>query len=368
MELSLHEIVTKVDILGWPDFHYECKFKPQQMPRGKLQFRLKWSPKPQPETAKLNFFLIFDNPAVNYHKTLAQKAVTQITGSDVRTRRISILNYEVVEFADPNVVEGQLGQYHMTDQIGEGGYAIVRKGFCTQSNKPVAVKVLKTDVIEDSIAKITREIEILLVVDYEYCVSVIEARVTKDAIYIVMEFLSGGDLLDAIVKEGFFTEPQGKKIIGDILNGLGYLHESGICHRDLKPENILHDKENDTWKIADFGCATYCKPEPVMSGFEGTIQYMAPELFTTPDTYTNVIDLWATGVICYVVLSGYFPWQGQSEHEIQEAICSQSVIFYSPEFDGIGDVAKDFMRQLLEADPTKRLVIEKARQHHWMLQ
>jgi len=308
---------------------------------------------------------------VTYHKTLAQKAVTlyQDDGDGVeRNKRPSNLSYDVVEFADPNVVEGQLAHYQLTEQIGEGGYAVVRKGHNKTTNKPVAVKVLKTDVVEDSIAKITREIQILHVIDFEYCVSVIESRVTKDAIYIVMEYLSGGDLLDAIIRaeRGFFQEAQGKRILKHIITGLGYLHESGICHRDLKPENILHDKEHDTWKLADFGCATWCSPDPQMRGFEGTIQYMAPELFTA-ETYTNVIDLWATGVITYVVLSGYFPWQGQSEHEIQEAICSHNIIFYSPEFDEISDSAKDFMRQLLEADPTKRLTIDKAKQHQWIV-
>jgi len=308
-----------------------------------------------------------ENPSVIYHKTLAQKASTLLLSNrgTPRTARQTI-SHDIVEFADPNVVEGLLAHYHMAEQIGEGGYAIVRRAINLSNKLPVAVKVLKTDIKEDSLAKITREIQIIHIVDFEFCVTAIESRVTKDAIYIVMEFLAGGDLLDAIVKVGSFPEQHAKKIIHNILAGISYLHEIGICHRDLKPENVLHDLDTDTWKIADFGCSTWCAPEPEMKGFEGTIQYMAPELFTSPESYTKVIDLWAAGVVTYVVLSGLFPWQGQVDAEIQEAICSNNLVFYSPEFDGISSSAKDFIHRLLEPEAPKRLTIEMALSHPWI--
>jgi len=150
------------------------------------------------------------------------------------------------------------------------------------------------------------------------------------------------------------------------LCGLAYLHNTGICHRDIKPENILHDVEKQIWKIADFGSAILCSPGGFeLTGFEGTLQYMAPEVFLS-ERYSMAIDIWSMGVLCYVTLSGYFPWQGQTDAEIQESITSQPITFYSPEFDNISDEAKEYMKKLLEIDPTKRCNIQVAQSDPWI--
>uniref|UniRef100_A0A6B2LEV1 non-specific serine/threonine protein kinase n=1 Tax=Arcella intermedia TaxID=1963864 RepID=A0A6B2LEV1_9EUKA len=218
----------------------------------------------------------------------------------------------------------------------------------------------------DAIALITREIQILHLVENTSCVSFIESRETNESIYIVMEYVGGGDLLDAILDAQGFTEPQSAKAVRDILRGLDYLHNTGICHRDMKPENILYHPELDVWKIADFGCATlFNTNSPYMTEFEGTIQYMAPEILVG-DKYTKSVDIWATGVITYVSLSACFPWEGKTDAEVQESIMSYRIKFYSPEFDNISPDAIGFILRLLEMNTEKRITLEAALNHPWM--
>jgi len=347
------------------DLTYECKHKASTSPKGILRFLMKWTPKAHPQIKKIEYNSIIDSPNVTYHKNLAIKVAT-ILKKDYQHKESQGL-YHVPEFQDSHIVEGRYDKYSLDQKIGEGAYAVVNKAFCYKTNKPVAIKEMKTNVSEENYDKIRREIQILFIVDFENCVSMLDNVETKDSIFIIMEFISGGDLLDAIVSQGRFTEPQTKRVLMDVLLGLTYLHNTGIVHRDIKPENILHDLEKGIWKIADFGSAVLCTQNGCeLTGFEGTLQYMAPEVFLS-ERYSMAIDIWSMGVLCYVTLSGYFPWQGQTDAEIQESITShEPIIFYSPEFDTISNDAKEYMKRLLESDPTKRCNILTAKSDHWI--
>jgi len=165
---------------------------------------------------------------------------------------------------------------------------------------------------------------------------------------------------------GGFDEPRAARAISDILHGLDYLHNTGICHRDMKPENVLYHPEQEVWKIADFGCATlFTEQNPFMHDFEGTIQYMAPEILLG-EKYTKSIDVWATGVISYVSLSACFPWEGRTDAEVQESIMRYKIKFYSPEFDNVSSDAVSFILRLLEMNIDKRITVEGALNHVWI--
>jgi len=275
---------------------------------------------------------------------------------------------EIVTFADPNVVEGMQGKYSLGDVLGEGGFAVVKIATNTSTKEKVAIKIIAKVIQADTeaINIITREIQILHLVEHQSCVSFVESRETNDNIYIVMEYVGGGDLLDAILDVGGFEEPRAARAISDILHGLDYLHSTGICHRDMKPENILYHPDQEVWKIADFGCATlFTEQNPYMHDFEGTIQYMAPEILLG-EKYTKSIDVWATGVICYVSLSACFPWEGRTDAEVQESIMRYKIKFYSPEFDNVSPDAIGFILRLLEMNVEKRITVESALNHVWI--
>jgi len=275
---------------------------------------------------------------------------------------------EIVTFADPNVVEGIHAKYQLGDVLGEGGFAVVKIATNSSSKEKVAIKIIAKVIQADTeaINIITREIQILHLVEHHTCVSFIESRETNDNIYIVMEYVGGGDLLDAILDVGGFDEHRSAKSISDILHGLDYLHYSGICHRDMKPENVLFHPDQEVWKIADFGCATlFTDQNPYMHDFEGTIQYMAPEILLG-EKYTKSIDVWATGVITYVSLSACFPWEGRTDAEVQESIMRYKIKFYSPEFDNVSPDAIGFILRLLEMNVDKRITVESALNHVWI--
>uniref|UniRef100_A0A6B2LEU2 non-specific serine/threonine protein kinase n=1 Tax=Arcella intermedia TaxID=1963864 RepID=A0A6B2LEU2_9EUKA len=252
--------------------------------------------------------------------------------------------------------------------MGEGGFAVVKRASNVETREKVAIKIVQKTIQADqeAIALIKREIKILHLIEHFSCVSFIESRETNESIYIVMEYVGGGDLLDCILSAHGFDEPQAAKVLRDVLRGLQYLHGIGVCHRDIKPENVLHHIQDDIWKIADFGCATtFTTTEPLMSEFEGTIQYMAPEVLVG-EKYTKAVDVWATGVISYVSLSACFPWEGKTDAEIQESIVGYRIKFYSPEFDETSSDCIAFILSLLEFNPAKRISVEEALNHPWL--
>jgi len=361
--------------------------------------RLQFVSKPTPQASRLDLNRILQTSDMQAHQQMARAASIRqpLPLSSSSLRRITVMKRldpipdtepgpasghagpgwkagmwsppkEIVEFADPNVVEGLLGKYMLGDMLGEGGFAVVKRATNIQTKEKVAVKIIQKMIQADAdaIALITREIQILHLVENETCVSFVESRETSENIYIVMEFVGGGDLLDAILDVGGFNETRAARAIHDILRGLDYLHNTGICHRDMKPENVLYHPEMNVWKIADFGCATlFTEQNPYMTDFEGTIQYMAPEILVG-EKYTKSIDIWATGVITYVSLSACFPWEGKTDAEVQESIMSYKIKFYSPEFDNVSPDAIGFILRLLEMNTEKRITLEAAMSHPWM--
>jgi len=364
LALPLFEVIQSQRLDGLRQLDYECKSKSKTQSPCQIELSITWNPKTQPSVSRIQLETIFHSPTFIHHRTLSTQAMARRPKDSNRPPR-PLPTIQIVEFADPNIIEGVHSNYKLGDGIGEGGFSVVKKATDLKTKETVAVKIVKTTVDEHSIKLITREIEILHIIDSDHCVYVFESLQTKDSIYIIMEFLPSGDLLDEILAH-VFDEPRTKGVIHDILLGLEYLHNTGICHRDIKPENILYEKERKIWKIADFGCATWFdNTNPYMEDFEGTIQYMAPEILVGTK-YTKVVDFWSTGVLAYVALSTIFPWEGTTDAEIQESIIKNSLKFFSPEFDNVSHEATDFILRLIEPNTEKRMSIEEAFAHPWL--
>ncbi|NWZ09793.1 KCC1G kinase, partial [Agelaius phoeniceus] len=178
--------------------------------------------------------------------------------------------------------------------------------------------------------------------------------------------VSGGELFDRILERGVYTEKDASLVIHQVLTAVKYLHENGIVHRDLKPENLLYltPEENSKIMITDFGLSKM-EQNGIMSTACGTPGYVAPEVLAQKP-YSKAVDCWSIGVITYILLCGYPPFYEETESKLFEKIKEGYYEFESPFWDDISESAKDFIRHLLEKNPSARFTCEEALRHPWI--
>lgn len=178
--------------------------------------------------------------------------------------------------------------------------------------------------------------------------------------------MAGGELFDKIISRGHFTERDAAFIMKQIVSGIQYLHDNGICHRDLKPENLLCSEEDEHFRvvITDFGFSKHFGRGELMKTSCGTLHYAAPDILMGKP-YTEACDMWAIGVIAYVVLTGCFPFDGSTEALGQKILAGD---YCTPNLDirGISQPARDFIARLLVVDPARRMTARQCLEHPWL--
>ena len=211
------------------------------------------------------------------------------------------------------------------------------------------------------------EIEILKKISHPNITNIFEIFEDNKKYYIIMEFLEGGELFDAITSIGSFSEESACKVMKQLLSAIYYLHSNCIVHRDLKPENIMllqkPDNNNYHIKLIDFGTAKQFKPGKKMSKFIGTSYYIAPEVLK--ERYDEKCDVWSCGIILYILLCGYPPFNGNTNVEIFHAIQNQNPIFTGEEWEDITSEVKDLIKLMLKKNPNERWSAEQCLKHKW---
>lgn len=246
-------------------------------------------------------------------------------------------------------------KYDLGKVIGRGAFSIVKEGIRKATGKRYAVKCISKKLIDKKeLSLLEREIDIMKKLQHPNIVQLMEVVDTPDTLYLILEFASGGELFDAIVNQGSYSEAGAAKIIRQILEAIQYVHNHGIAHRDLKPENLLLDSDQgkDFIKIADFGLSKDFGEEQLQTSC-GTPDYVAPEVLLG-EPYDMGVDIWSIGVISYVLLCGFPPFYGESQKELFENIMSGSFDFPDPEWTDVSDDAKDFIKKILVVDAEKR--------------
>lgn len=237
------------------------------------------------------------------------------------------------------------------------------------TDEQVAVKMVPRLNRENETQFLAREVQIILSVSHPNIVRTIDVFVRSRRIHFVMEYLAGGELFDFIAENTHFTETHAAAVMADLLNALSYLHSRGIAHRDVKLENLLC--ANSTWplnvKLADFGFANYVSKTdgPMLSSFVGTPYYIAPEMLRG-SPHGRAVDVWASGVVMYILLSGKFPFGGKNESEYYQRVLSKEAYFPSEEWGNVSEEAKNLVRGMLSKDPTKRLTADECLEHPWL--
>jgi len=208
-------------------------------------------------------------------------------------------------------------------KIGEGSFAIVRLGTSYKTKKKVAIKEVYTpDLLSEQLDDLNKEMNILSQLRHNNIVQLYEVYREDNRVYMILEFLSGGELFDAICEQEYYKEGDARRIMKSITYAILYMHRHGVMHRDLKPENlVLVSNRTDTdVKLIDFGFVTRFGPDVEKeTRLCGTPGYIAPEMLNeTP--YGGEVDVWSLGVILYVLLAGIPPFPTENSEELVESI------------------------------------------------
>ncbi|GAA6100017.1 calcium/calmodulin-dependent protein kinase type IV isoform X1 [Tachysurus ichikawai] len=256
--------------------------------------------------------------------------------------------------------------YTMGPELGRGATSVVYRCEEKQTEKPYAAKVLKKTIDK----KIVRtEIGVLLRLSHPNIIRLKEIFETKTEISLILELVTGGELFDRIVERGYYSERDAAHVIKQILEAVAYLHENGVVHRDLKPENLLYaDLSIDApLKIADFGLSKIIDEQVTMKTVCGTPGYCAPEILRG-NAYGPEVDMWSVGVILYILLCGFEPFfDPRGDQYMYSRILNCDYEFVSPWWDEVSLNAKDLVSKLIVLDPHKRLSVQQALEHPWVL-
>lgn len=259
--------------------------------------------------------------------------------------------------------------YRVRHIVGEGMNGKVRLGNDLITDETVAIKTVPRLGRTNEDDFLAREVQIMLSMDHPNIVKTFDIFVRRKRIHFVMEYVPGGELFDLVAANTLFTEPRAASVMNDLLSAISYLHTHNIAHRDVKLENLLCMRKS--WplhvKLADFGFANHIRSEEdkMLSSFVGTPYYIAPEMLLSKG-HGRPVDIWACGVVLYILLSGKFPFGGETEKEYYSRVLSREVYFPSAEWKSISAEAKNLVSGMLTKDPNKRLTAEQCLSHPWL--
>uniref|UniRef100_A0A915JT26 Uncharacterized protein n=1 Tax=Romanomermis culicivorax TaxID=13658 RepID=A0A915JT26_ROMCU len=258
-------------------------------------------------------------------------------------------------------------KYLLCEELGRGSYGVVYRAVEIASGRNYAAKCVhvKPGVSKDAVL---HEIAIMNQLDHEKILSLHEAFDMDNEVILIEELVTGGELFDRVADENYeVTEDEVKHYIRQILQAVQHMHRRQIVHLDLKPENILLTSSTSTnIKLIDFGLA--CKLDinhPVRLLF-GTPEFCAPEVVDyKPVSYST--DMWTVGVLSYVLLSGISPFLDETDEETLANVASGEYDFDEPNWSDVSDKAKDFVCRLMMKDKRKRMTVQEALSHPWLM-
>uniref|UniRef100_A0A9J7X0T4 Ribosomal protein S6 kinase n=2 Tax=Cyprinus carpio TaxID=7962 RepID=A0A9J7X0T4_CYPCA len=259
--------------------------------------------------------------------------------------------------------------YEVKEDIGVGSYSICRRCIQKSTGMEYAVKIINKAKRDP-----TEEVEILL--RYGQHPNIITLKDVYDdgrSVYLVTELLKGGELLDKILRQKFFSEREASAVLYTITKTVEYLHTQGVVHRDLKPSNILYVDESgnpESIRICDFGFAKQLRAENgLLMTPCYTANFVAPEVLKKQG-YDAACDIWSLGVLLYTMLTGFTPFANGPEdtpEEILARIGSGKFSLAGGYWSSVSLEAKDLVSKMLHVDPHQRLTAAQVLKHPWIL-
>lgn len=239
--------------------------------------------------------------------------------------------------------------YKLGKLLGSGSFGEVRACVHKLTNIARAVKIVNKEELSSSElkGKFLNELEILKRLDHPHIIRVFECFNEQENYYVVQEYCGGGELFKEIMRIRQFSEERCAKIMKQIFSAIAYLHEQNIAHRDIKPENIIFTDKSDNLsiRIIDFGTTAVYNEKKPLRELIGSPYYVAPEVLK--GSYSYKCDLWSAGVIMYIMLSGYAPFEGKTDDEILKKIKKLDYSFAEDPWGSVSSKAKQLIQKLL---------------------
>ncbi|XP_077896217.1 calcium/calmodulin-dependent protein kinase type II subunit gamma isoform X20 [Ictidomys tridecemlineatus] len=256
-------------------------------------------------------------------------------------------------------------------RCSRGAFSVVRRCVKKTSTQEYAAKIINTKKLSArDHQKLEREARICRLLKHPNIVRLHDSISEEGFHYLVFDLVTGGELFEDIVAREYYSEADASHCIHQILESVNHIHQHDIVHRDLKPENLLLASKckGAAVKLADFGLAIEVQGEQqAWFGFAGTPGYLSPEVLRK-DPYGKPVDIWACGVILYILLVGYPPFWDEDQHKLYQQIKAGAYDFPSPEWDTVTPEAKNLINQMLTINPAKRITADQALKHPWVCQ
>jgi serine/threonine protein kinase len=257
-----------------------------------------------------------------------------------------------------------LNRFKILKELGQGGYGLAVLAQDEQTNTQVALKIIHKHSIKkiSHINRLRREINILRLLDHPHIVKLYEVIESDSMMVLVMEYIDGGDLFEHVVQQERLSDEDGRKLFRQLLSAITYCHQNNIVHRDLKPENIMITSEGNI-KVIDFGFTTSYDPENLLKTYCGSLNYCAPEMLEGVPYPGPAADIWSLGVILFVLLNGYLPYNGQNANELYSQFTMGEM-----EVNEYADTeALALILVMLNTQPSSRATIFEINENPWVM-
>ncbi|XP_037634891.1 calcium/calmodulin-dependent protein kinase (CaM kinase) II beta 1 isoform X31 [Sebastes umbrosus] len=262
-------------------------------------------------------------------------------------------------------------EFQLYEELGKGAFSVVRRCVKLCTGQEYAAKIINTKKLSArDHQKLEREARICRLLKHPNIVRLHDSISEEGFHYLLFDLVTGGELFEDIVAREYYSEADASHCIQQILEAVLHCHQSGVVHRDLKPENLLLASKckNAAVKLADFGLAIEVQgDQQAWFGFAGTPGYLSPEVLRK-EAYGKPVDIWACGVILYILLVGYPPFWDEDQHKLYQQIKAGAYDFPSPEWDTVTPEAKNLINQMLTINPAKRITAQEALKHPWVCQ
>ncbi|XP_025016039.1 calcium/calmodulin-dependent protein kinase type II alpha chain isoform X2 [Tetranychus urticae] len=273
--------------------------------------------------------------------------------------------------ATPVITTRFSDNYELKEELGKGAFSIVRRCVQRSTGLEFAAKIINTKKLSArDFQKLEREARICRKLNHPNIVRLHDSIQEEGYHYLIFDLVTGGELFEDIVAREYYSEADASHCIQQILESVNHCHMNNVVHRDLKPENLLlaSKQKGAAVKLADFGLAIEVSGDrSAWFGFAGTPGYLSPEVLRK-EPYSKPVDIWACGVILYILLVGYPPFWDEDQHRLYAQIKAGAYDYPSPEWDTVTPEAKNLINSMLTINPDKRITAAEALKHPWICQ